>query len=147
MNKVNMKHKVVAAVAAAASMFCFESPALAAQVSPLNNHADSGWSAYLTSSSSIVSTPYRQKQDASYGYIKLQTINGSRQIDVKMRLRNGGECNSPWYMLNEGNTAFVSNYAYENNGNKPIQVVMRIKAHANYSGTTQASGVWSPDSV
>lgn len=150
MRVLTKKRRLGMIVAAVIAMCCFATPAFADDlgIEPYNNHGDTGWSAYLTNGNSIATTPYRQKQDASSGYIKLQTINGNRQVWAWMELRNGGTCRSSVVTLAEGNAKYVSNYAYEDNGYKPIQVVMKIQpASKTYSGATVASGVWSPDSV
>lgn len=137
--KVQMKKVMIAAVTAIAASLCFAAPALA------NNHADTGWSAYL-SFWRTVDTPNRAKLDASYGYIYTQTVSGNRNIRAWM-LGNGNEDVSSGVAYMSTNQARkVSNYVYERFGyGKGCH--FRIQQGANYAGTTTASGLWSPDSV
>lgn len=138
MNTLGLKKKGLALVVATATAFCFATPAFA------NNHADSGYSAYLTGPSTS-DTPNRQKQDASYGYIYASSVSSGRTINAWMLGFNNENVDSQTVQLTSGQARYVSNYTYEYYGKK--QVHMRLRNAQNYSGTTSVSGLWSPDSV
>lgn len=129
--------KVFILLAVLASSLCFATPALA------NNHADTGWSAYLKNWQTV-DTPNRQKQDASSGYILAQSVSNGRTIRAWMLGYGNEDVQSQTVRLGSGQWSYVTNYAYEWYGRK--QVHMRLQNTANYSDTT-ASGLWSPDSV
>ena len=120
----------MAILAAVASMCCFAAPAMA------NNHGDTAWSAYLKNWETS-DTPNRQKQDASYAYIKADSVTGYSNNDVKSSTVN----------FTTGQSRKISQYAFENNGYKPCQIHLRLQNTAKYNDVTQAWGVWSPDSV
>lgn len=128
--------RVFILLAVLASSLCFATPALA------NNHADTGWSMYL-SNWNTADTPNRQKQDASSGYILVQTASGNRQVRAWMLGYGNEPVGSQTVKLGPGQWSYVTNYAYEWYGRK--QVHMRIQNTANVSGS--AAGLWSPDSV
>ena len=128
--------KVFLLLAVLASSLCFATPALA------NNHADTGWSAYLTGWDTA-DTPNRQKQDASSGYIMVQSTSRGRSVRAWMLGYGNENVGSATVTVGPGQSSYVTNYAYEWYGRK--QVHMRIQNLANVSGS--ASGLWSPDSV
>lgn len=138
MNAITNKKKFVMVLAMVVAMFCMATPAMA------NNHGDTGWSAYLNGWNTV-DTPNRQKQDASYGYIKAQSVSNNRQIRAWMLGFGNEDVSSATVYMTSGQSRLVSNYTFERFGRK--QVHMRIQVNANYSGTTVASGVWSPDSI
>ncbi|NMM95364.1 hypothetical protein G1C98_0100 [Bifidobacterium sp. DSM 109960] len=138
MNKVGKW--CAAVIVAIASMFCFAAPAMA------NNHADTAWSAYLKKWETA-DTPNRQKQDASYAYIKADAITENRTVRVWALSFNNGDVGSDTVKIKAKNSYFISQYAYEWNGYKPRQIHLRLQNDLAYGTTTQAWGVWSPDSV
>lgn len=138
MNKVGKW--CAAVIVAIASMFCFAAPAMA------NNHADTAWSAYLKKWETA-DTPNRQKQDASYAYIKADSVTGNRKIRAWALGFSNNDVNSSTVTFTTGQSRKISQYAFENNGNRPCQIHLRLQNAGKYPSTTQAWGVWSPDSV
>ncbi|MCI1831899.1 MAG: hypothetical protein LKI88_01490 [Bifidobacterium sp.] len=134
----HIARKIMGVIGALAAMLCLSSPAFA------NNHADSGWSAYLAGWQTV-DTPNRQKQDASSGYIAAHNISGGRQIRAWMLGYHNEDVHSQTVYLRAGQWSYVTNNTYEWFGRK--QVHMRIQNIQLSNGATSASGVWSPDSV
>lgn len=134
----NLKKKGMAVALALAASLSFAPAAFA------NNHADTGWSTYL-SSWQTSDTPNRQKQDASLGYIKATSVSKGRTIRSWMLNYSNKDVNSATVNLKSGQYQYVYNSAYQRFGRS--QVHMRLQHAYSYSGTTQAYGVWSPDSA
>lgn len=138
MKYYNLKKKVLVLALTLSTALCFVPSAFA------NNHADSGWSAYLKGWNTV-DTPNRQKQDASSGYIKVDGSTENRSIRAWMLGFGNENVGSATVYIGPGGGTYVTNYAYEWFGRK--QVHMRLQNTGSYTGDTQAWGVWSPDSV
>ncbi len=137
--------KKIVGIVAALAMLAVASPAMADDdIALYNNHKDSGWDTYLTPWQGISQTPNRQKQDASYGYIKPTKLNGYR-IRAWMTRMNGESVGSEVKVLSQGQEGFISQYAYERFGR--VQVRMKLQNVTATSANVPAAGVWSPDSV
>ncbi|EOT41953.1 DUF2712 domain-containing protein [Enterococcus columbae] len=134
-----MIKKVLLAGAASVLLLAGSIPVLA------NNHADTSWSFWLKANQGNSYTASREKTDASSAYLALHSMSKSGGVNGWLQMANGTEIGSPKTRVYSGGAAYVINYAYEKYGHSNVR--MAIETANSFSTSTQASGVWSPDSV
>lgn len=107
-----------------------------------NNYKDSTYELRYSGDGGDVSTPKREKTDATSAYIK---HGGTVNAWASVRAYNGSNqsANGGYYAANMGVGTYLPSYVYENYGRSMCYLKLSPATHS----PTTVYGVWSPDSI